>query len=330
MLLVLLIGILSFFGWSLRYRELVTSTLTHLSLSLILFMVALLVTNELVKGFRWAWYLRAATLSIGFVNGLTSYLASQAAGVILGGSLLAARLAEEHGQGHIGLRHTTPPLLVQGIGDLIAVALLATIGIILTTKSNYQLLGPAFGLALALLALVTIRSVRVNALLRGILSSWELTRRFVPTEEDAHKVLVTLTYPRALIPGTIFSFLTSLISVYVLVVLSNTLSIHGLSVVEGAYVLSMTMLAHLVLPIPNGFGTNELGLVGFLNLSGIGFGRATAIAVTYRVLGLSLRLLLGLLVLFLRYPHLVVSLNRVSTSPRPVSPALEPTSGGQD
>jgi len=303
--------------WSFGDALSLRSTLDRLSLGASAALLGLLAFNELVKGLRWAWYLRAARLPIRAIDGLTSYLAAQAASAVPGGALLSARLAEEHGDGTVRLRHTAPPLLAQGFGDLLAVSLLATSGILLTVGLSLQLAAPAVGIALALLLINGAHSDRLGAFLVRTLACSRFTRRLVPAEEDARQTLRYLCTPRALLPGIGASVLCSLTVAAVLALLAETLTIRGLRAHEAIYVHGMTMLAHFLVPVPNGFGTNELSLVGLLNVVGIGFGRATAIAVTYRAVSLGLRTVIGLVVLLARYHHLLWEL-RCQPVPAPV------------
>ncbi|MCX2726393.1 lysylphosphatidylglycerol synthase transmembrane domain-containing protein [Thermomicrobium sp. 4228-Ro] len=307
--------------WSFADPSLITATLDGLSVEIVLALLALLGVNELVKGLRWAWYLRAAQLPIRVVDGLTSYLASQAACSLPGGALLSARLAEEHGGGRIRLRHTTPPLLVQGFGDLFAVSLLALGGIVLTGQASYQLAAPAAGGAIVLLFVTGARSDRFGTALTGLLERSRYTRRLVPAERDARMTLATLCTPRALAPGVLASLVSSLVIAAILVVLAEALTLRGLHLHEAIYVHGMTMLAHFLVPIPNGFGTNELSVIGLLNIVGIGFGRATAIAVTYRAFGLAFRTVIGLAVLLIRYHRILFALRRPMLPQTP--PALQ-------
>ncbi len=316
--------------WGLRDPTVVTTTLSRLSPGGVLLLLFLLGANEFVKGLRWAWYLRAARLPIRFFDGLTSYLAAQSASAIPGGTLLSARLAEEHGGGQVRLRHTTPPLLAQGLGDLIAVSFVAAAGIALTAQSRLQLTAPLGGILVAFLAVAAIRSERIGSALAQALGKRQLTRRIVPAEEDARRTLVLLCRLRALGPGIVASIFSSLIAVAILVLLADAITLRGLGPHEALYVHGMTMLAHLFLPIPNGFGTSELSLVGLLNVIGIGFARATAIAVTYRALGLGFRTLVGLLILVLRYHHLLVELRRRPDTAPASAPALDFAVEGQD
>lgn len=327
--LVLLMAI-GWAAWAFRDPDVITTTVSRLSPTTVLMLLTLLATNELVKGLRWAWYLRAARLPIRLSDGLTSYLAAQAASAIPGGSLLSARLAEEHGEGRVRLRHTTPPLLIQGLGDLLAVSVVAAIGITLTAQSNLQLAIPLGGVAITSLTIAAIRSERIAVALTQALGKRPLTRRIIPAEEDARRTLLILCRPYALGPGVAASILSSLIAVAILSLLADAMTLRGLGLHEALYVHGMTMLAHLLLPIPNGFGTSEVSLVGLLNVVGIGFARATAIAVTYRALGLGFRTLVGLLILILRYHHLLVELRRRPVTAPASAPALDLAVEGQD
>uniref|UniRef100_A0A7C1K3R2 Flippase-like domain-containing protein n=1 Tax=Thermomicrobium roseum TaxID=500 RepID=A0A7C1K3R2_THERO len=316
--------------WAFRDPDVITTTLSRLSPTVAFMLLALLGANELIKGLRWAWYLRAARLPIRLFDGLTSYLAAQAASAVPGGALLSARLAEEHGDGQVRLRHTTPPLLAQGLGDLIAVSLVAATGIALTAQSSLQFTVPVGGVLVAVLAVAAIRSERIASALTQALGKRRLTRRIVPAEEDARRTLLLLCRPHALGPGIAASIFSSLIAVAILLLLADAMTLRGLGPHEALYVHGMTMLAHLLLPIPNGFGTSELSLVGLLNVVGIGFARATAIAVTYRALGLGFRTMVGLLILVLRYHHLLVELRRRPVTAPASAPALDFAVEGQD
>ncbi len=296
--------------WNLGDPAVVTATLTRLSPDILVGVLLLLLLNEVVKGLRWAWYLRAAQLPIRVVDGLTSYLAAQAASAIPGGSLLSARLAEEHGSGAVRLRHTTPPLLAQGLGDLVAVSLLALAAIVLLGRAWLQVLAPLTGIVLTLALISAARSDRLGDALIHLLSRSRRTRRLIPVEEDARRTLRRLCTWRALAPGIAASIVSTLIAAGLLVILARALTLRGLQVHEALYAHSMAMIAHLVLPVPNGFGTSDMSLVGFLNLVGIGFGRATVLAITYRALSLGFRTTLGFVVLLARYRHLLLELRR--------------------
>ena len=59
-----------------------------------LMLIALFLLASLLKGLRWAYYLRSARLGISWRDGVTSYLGSMATAPLPGGSWLSVRLAK--------------------------------------------------------------------------------------------------------------------------------------------------------------------------------------------------------------------------------------------
>jgi uncharacterized membrane protein YbhN (UPF0104 family) len=303
-----------------------TRTLTRALVSLptvtVLSLLAVLFANEILKGLRWAFYLRAAKLEIRVIHGLTSYLAAQAATAIPGGSVLSARLVEEHARGRLRMRQAAPGLVVQMIGDMFAVASLAAVAIVALGQRSIQLLVPGLAILAALGAVAVFRSERSARWLLRAMSRRRLTRRFLPVEEDFRLHLRRMLRVGVLTGGTLFSFGTTLLSVTILFILVNGLTSRGLAVVEGIYVHSFSMLAHLFVPTPGGLGASDVSLAGMLNYIGIGLGRATFIALTYRSVGMVFRTGIGLVTLLALYPSVLVE---VRAGERPVpSPSVSP------
>ena len=303
-------------------------TLTRALLSLptvtVLSLLAVLFANEIVKGLRWAFYLRAAKLDIRVIDGLTSYLGAQAATAIPGGSVLSARLAEEHAGGRFRMRQAAPGLVVQMIGDIFAVALLAAMAIAVTGQRSIQLIIPMLALLAAICAVAVFRSERPARWLLRAMSRHRVTRRVLPVEEDFRLHLRRMLRAGVVTGGTLFSVGTTLLSVTALFILANGLTSRGLAMIEGIYVHSFSMLAHLFVPTPSGLGASDVSLAGMLNYLGIGLGRATVIALTYRSVGLLFRTAISLLTLFALYPSVLVEV-RAGTCPAP-SPVTSPGS----
>ncbi len=283
-----------------------TAALLSLSAGSVFALLGVLLLNELLKGFRWAFYLRAAKLEIRVIDGLTSYLAAQAATAIPGGSVLSARLVEEHARGRVRMRQAAPGLVVQMLGDILAVSSLAVVAILLTHQRAIQFLIPALATIAAFAAIVIFRSERPARWLLRAMGRRRLTRRFVPTEEDFRAHLKRMLRSRVLTGGTLFSIGTTLLSVSILFILVNGLTARGLAFIEGVYVHSFSMLAHFLIPTPGGIGASDASLAGMLNYIGIGLGRATFIALTYRSVGILFRTAIGLLTLLACYPSVLI------------------------
>lgn len=289
--------------------ESMSSAILSMPAESILALLLLLLTNEILKGLRWAFFLRASGLDIRTIDGVTSYLAAQAATALPGGSVLTARLAQEHG--HVRMHQAAAGLVGQGIADIIAIAVIAAIGITLTEQRNIQYLVPASALVLAAGAIAVVRSRKLAQWLTRVLSRWSFTRRFMPKEEDFREHAVVLMRARTLLIGGSFSFSVTLIAAIILMTIVNALTARGLAPGEALYAHSLSTVARIVIPVPGGYGVSDGSLAGLLNFIGIGLGRATFVALAYRSVGLLFRTFFGLFMLVARYPYLIVGPLRI-------------------
>lgn len=284
--------------------ESMSSAILSMPGEMFLALVALLVLNELVKGLRWAFFLRAARLDIRMVDGLSSYLAAQAATAIPGGSMLGARLAQEHGQ--VRMHQAASGLVGQALVDVWGISLLAAGAIFLTGQRPAQLLVPGIGVLLSLVVFTGLRSPRLRCAGIGFFGRWRVTRRFLPLEEDFLKHAATLMRSRTLAIGALFSVASTVLSALILLVITAALTDRGMTGGEAIYAHTVSVATRLVVPVPGGYGIGDASLAGMLNYIGIGLARATFIALAYRSVGVLFRTFLGLLILLARYPYLLV------------------------
>jgi uncharacterized membrane protein YbhN (UPF0104 family) len=284
--------------------ESLSSAIFSMPAESMLALVLLLIANEIIKGFRWAYFLNASQLDIRPIDGVTSYLAAQAATALPGGSMLSARLAQEHG--HVRLYQAAAGLVGQAVADIFALGVTAAVAILLTDQRLFQLAIPILALVVAFGAIALIRSDRLAHWVTGFLERWRITRRFLPEEEDFRTHSAILMHTRVMVTGAAFSIATTLISTGVLLTLVNALTERGVSPGEALYAHSLSTVARMVVPVPGGFGVSDGSLAGLLNFIGIGFASATFIALSYRTVGVIFRTFFGLLVLLARYPYLLV------------------------
>ncbi|MDI3339468.1 MAG: lysylphosphatidylglycerol synthase transmembrane domain-containing protein [Sphaerobacter sp.] len=267
-------------------------------------LLGLLVLNELTKGLRWAFFLRRACLDIRVVDGVLSYLAAQAATAIPGGSMLSARLAQEHG--HVRMHQAASALVGQAVADVWAISLLAAAAMFLTEQRPAQLLVPGIGVVASLIVFAGVRSPRLRRCGTTVFGRWRRTRRFLALEEDFLAHAAALMRPRTLSIGGLFSASSTILSALILLVITDALTHRGISPGEAVYVHSLSVATRMVLPVPGGYGVGDASLAGMLNFIGIGLARATFIALAYRSVGVLFRTVVGVLVLVARYPYLLV------------------------
>jgi uncharacterized protein (TIRG00374 family) len=300
--------------------ESLSSAVFSMPASSLLLLVLLLLGNELLKAARWAYLLRASKLRIRRRDAITSYLASQAASSLPGGSVMSARLAEEHGQ--IRMYQAISSLVAQVIGDFFSPAVLAIFAILITGQPPLQIIIPIVTIMIGFGCIAVVRSRRIAFGLTNFLQRWRLTRRFVPEEADFWEHSALLMKPRVMLNTINIGIVSTVISAIIIWIITDALTDRGVSFNEALYAHSFSVVARHVIPVPSGIGISDASLAGVLNYIGIGLARATFIALAYRTIGVIFRTFLGLLVLVARYPYLIVSSLRV---PAP-SPALAPES----
>lgn len=267
-------------------------------------LLVLLIGSEIVKGLRWAFFLRSADLNIRAVDGLTSYLAAQAASALPGGSALAVRMAEEHGR--IRMRQAASGLVGEFIADAFALALVATAAILYTHQPSIHLLIPAVTVFTGMGAIMVIRDQRLAQWVTTMMTRWERTRRLVPKGEDFRQRTVRLMRWRVIATATLYSLLATLLSAAILFSIADSFSRLAIQPVEAMYVHSFSTIAGMALPIAGGYAVSNVSLAGLLHLAGLGLTSAAFVALAYRTTGILFRTCFGFLVLVTRYPHLLV------------------------
>lgn len=307
-IIALVIGVAIFF-YQVADLESMSSAILSMTAEAVFVLILLLIANEIVKGLRWAYFLRASGLNISTFDALTSYLGAQAGTALPGGSLLGARLAQEHG--NVRMRQATASLVGQTFADAFALSIMAAVAIVATQQRGIQLVIPLITVVLALFAVQVIRSLELWGRVMRFLGRYRLTTRFMPQSEDFREYLVVLMRARVLSGGTGYSLGTTVLSTAILLVLGISLTERGLHPFEALYAHSFSTVARVLVPVPGGYGVSDGSLTGLLNYLGIGLARATFVALAYRTVIMVFRTIFGLLVLVARYPHLLVGQLRV-------------------
>ncbi len=308
-IIIALIIAAAIFFYAVADLESMSSAILSMSAESVFILLLLLLANEIVKGLRWAFFLRSSNLDISTFDALTSYLAAQAATALPGGSLLGARLAQEHG--NVKMRQATASLVGQTFADAFALSVMATIAIIATQQRNIQLFIPLLTVAGAIFAVQVVRNRRLGDRVIAFLARFRLTRRVVPQSDDFRKYTAVLMKVRILAGGAVYSIGATILSTAILLVLALSLTERGLHPFEALYAHSFSTVARVLVPVPGGYGVSDGSLTGLLNYLGIGLARATFVALAYRTVIMVFRTIFGALVLVARYPHLLVGQLRV-------------------
>ncbi len=285
--------------------KLLVAVLDALSPVTLLLLVGLFLAGAVVKGLRWAFYLRAARLNIRWRDGTTTYLAAMTTSPLPGGSWLAPRLAQEHGL--IRMRQAAPALFFGFIIDALTVPPMVLIFFLVTGQPRYNLAIPLIGIGIGIVLFAMGRSRLVWNFVARQLARNRFTRGWLPKERDVHLRVQALMRPGSIAGGIGFSIGATLLSAVFLMVLVDALTFRGMSSVEAFWVHTVSETAGIALPVPGGFGVTDSSITGLLNQLGIGLRRATFLALILRSMSVVFRVFFGSLVLFLVYDQFLLS-----------------------
>ncbi len=285
------------------------SAITGVPTETVIVVVALMSVSAIVKGLRWAYYLRAAKLDITWRDGMTSYLAGMSAGALPGGSWLPARLAQEHGTVH--MREAAAGLFVGFVADTLGISLLAYAGMLLVHQPGGRFVLPIFGLVIASILIAMGRSERVWKFIARLLSRTRVTRGWVPKEADIQQRVSALMRAPVISRGVAFSVTTTILATAMFYVLANALTFTGIGARDALFVHAVSESAAMVIPIPGGYGVSDSSMAGLMGSLGIGWVRATFVILAIRSFDLLFKTIVGSVMLLIFYHRLLASVLKV-------------------
>lgn len=292
-----------------RYADLtaVATALASMPRASQVLLLGLLLASVLTRAARWSYYLRSAALPIRRRDAMSSYLGALSTSWLPGGSLLAARLAQEHGQ--VRMRQAAPALFIRLVADLLVVAGLTLALMLASQQARDQFLVPAAGLALAGLLITMSRSARVWVVVDRLLGRFRLSRRWRSQEIDIQVRVQALMRGRVLATGVLWSLATTGQVVLILWVLVNALTVRGLTLPEAARIHVTAATVGVLAPIGVGVSVGDSSQAQLLNALGIGWVRVVFLLLTLRSLTLLLQTSVGVTTLLLWYrPWLAATL----------------------
>lgn len=291
----------------LRYADLTTaaSAVAHMPRLSLLAVVGLLAGNTLARAARWSYYLRSAGLDIRRRDAMTSSVAGMTLNWLPGGSLLSARLAQEHGD--VLMRQAAPALFVRLVADVYVVASLAFACDFALDQPGGRMLIPILGLAFASVLVAMSRSARFWGFIDRLLRRFRFTRNWLSKEADIHARVRALMTLRVLTTGMLFSLVTTACSVMLLVVVLNGLTVRGITALEATSIHTTAETVSELAPIGVGVTVGDSSLARLINGLGIGWTRVVYLVLTLRTLNLLFKTGIGLLTLLIFYRPLLIT-----------------------
>jgi glycosyltransferase 2 family protein len=260
--------------------------------------------NYGVRFLRWQYYLRkVGVTTVRPADSLQVFLAGFALTVTpgkLGEAVKAVLLRASH---RIPMAKTAPIVIAERVTDLVALLLLALVGVF-----DYDV-DPRFliaGAALVLAGLVVVSVDPVAKAAIAIAGRLPLLRRFAHRLDDAHAHTAILLAPPTLVAATALATVSWFFECLAFYLVVNGFPGADLGLQGATFFYAATTVAGALSFLPGGLGVTEAGMLALLvRWAGIEKGAAAAATFVTRVATLWFAVALGLpaLLLYARRKH---------------------------
>jgi uncharacterized protein (TIRG00374 family) len=263
--------------------------------------------NYAVRFCRWQYYLRVLGVAVPAGDSLLVFLAGFALTVTpgkLGEAVKAFLLRESH---RIPIARTAPIVIAERLTDLLALLLLATVGIFTFDVDRRFLI--AGGLLVAVgIAVVSIDPLAELAL--SIAGRLPILRRVAPRLREFHVSTAALMRPAPLAMATALSCVSWFLECLAFWIVTNGMQGASVSIRAATFIYASMTVAGALSFLPGGLGVTEAGMLALLIRLGSGLDRGSAAAATFvtRACTLWFAVALGLpaLIVYARRKHVHV------------------------
>jgi len=272
-------GIAVYVGFSIwaNARE-VGAALAHFAWSAALLGLALAAGNYAIRWLRWEYYLRRLGIRIAARDSILVFLAGFALTVTpgkLGEAVKALLLRQSH---DIPAARTAPIVIAERITDLIALLVLALVGVFSFEVDRRFLAAAAIAVGLGL---AVIGSETLAGWLFGLVERIPRLARMVPKLREFHNAATTLLKPGPLLVTTALSVGSWFLECLAFWVVVRGFPGARLSLQAGTFIYASMTVAGALSFLPGGLGVTEAGMLALLGTFGTGIGRGTAAAATF-------------------------------------------------
>jgi uncharacterized membrane protein YbhN (UPF0104 family) len=248
--------------------------------------------NYLVRFGRWQYYLRVLGIRVPARDSLQVFLAGFALTVT---------------PGKLGEAVTAPIVIAERLTDLIALLLLALVGVF-TFEVDRRFLAAGALLVTLGIAIVSIEPLAELAL--AIAARLPLVRRVAPRLRDFHVATAALVRPGPLLIATALSSVSWFLECVAFWVVVGGLQGATVSLRAATFIYASMTVAGALSFLPGGLGVTEAGMLALLIRLGSGLDRGSAAAATFvtRACTLWLAVAIGLpaLIAYARRKHVHV------------------------
>jgi len=273
--------------------------------------------NYGVRFLRWQYYLRkVGVTNVRTADSLQVFLAGFALTVTpgkLGEAIKAVLLRASH---RIPMAKTAPIVIAERVTDLVALLLLAMVGVFSYDVDKRFLVAGAI-LVVAGLTVVSVDPVAKAAI--AIAGRLPVLRRFAHRLDDAHAHTAILLAPLSLVVTTLFATVSWFFECLAFWVVVNGFPGAHLGLQGATFVYAATTVAGALSFLPGGLGMTEAGMLALLLRLGSGIGKGAAAAATFvtRAATLWFAVALGLpaLLLYARRKHVQIDADVARSEP---------------
>ena len=234
--------------------------------------------NYLVRFGRWQYYLRVLGIRLPARDSLQVFLAGFALTVTpgkLGEAVKAFLLRESH---RVPVSRTAPIVIAERLTDLVALLLLALVGVFTFDVDRRFLAAGALLVTLGI-AIVSIEPLAELAL--AIAARLPLVRRVAPRLRDFHLATATLVRPTPLLIATALSAVSWFLECVAFWVVVGGMQGAAVSLRAATFIYASMTVAGALSFLPGGLGVTEAGMLALLIRLGSGLDRGSAAAATF-------------------------------------------------
>lgn len=272
-------GVAVYVGFSIwANARAVGEALAHFQWSAAVLAAALAAGNYGLRWARWEYYLRRLNIRIAARDSVLVFLSGFALTVTpgkLGEAVKALLLRQSHG---IPAARTAPIVIAERITDLIALLLLALVGVF-TFQVDRRFLGA--GAVAVGVALAVIGSESISGRLLTLFERATPLARFVPKLREAQAAAVALLRPVPLIVTTVLSVGSWFLECLAFWVIVRGFAGAHLDLQPATFIYAAMTVAGALSFLPGGLGITEAGMLALLTTFGTGIPRGTAAAATF-------------------------------------------------
>ncbi len=239
---------------------------------------ALAAANYGLRWVRWEYYLRRLGIRIAAADSGLCFLAGFALTVTpgkMGEAVKALLLRQSHG---IPAARTAPIVVAERITDLIALLLLALVGVSIFAVDRRFL---AAGAIVVGLALALIGSESLGGRLLALGERIPPISRFVPKLRESHAAAAILLAPGPLVVATLISVCSWFLECLAFWIVVRGFSGAGLGLQAATFIYATMTVVGALSFLPGGLGVTEAGMLAMLTTWATGLGSGGAAAATF-------------------------------------------------